>query len=415
MRIIPLLKDKYKIGKDIFLNIFASFVCTGILNLVVYPLFAKYYSSEIYGAVLTAIGVVNILFSSIGNSLNNVRLITNRTSGKQNKNNPYNLTILISSVIGTIIGIALIQIVLPLSIITTVLLSLTLLVGINRAYYVVAFRLQINYVRHLISNLIVASGYLLGILLIKKVDYWPLPFLLGEALSLIYIFARSDLLQEGFLQKKDEDKIIKSFILLLACNSLANILVYLDRFFIYPILGAEYVSIFTVASFWGKCFSPFIAPIAMVVLSYLSKEGAELSLKKYEWMFAVTLLPICILCLLGLVIATPLTKMLYPSLINDAEPYIIIASIGALVGSATNLIMPMIMSVCKMKELFIIQGIQFIIYIVFAYWGSLIDGLRGFCYAVLGINLVKVAMYYFFGWYKLKKEKDHLIDGGIDK
>lgn len=397
------IKEQLKVGKDIIINILASFICTAVLNLVVYPLFARWYASEEYGLILTALGVVNILFSSIGNSLNNIRLITNRSVGSANKNNPYNLLIIISSVIGALIGTAIIQYIYPLSVLTWILVFITLVIGIIRAYCIVEFRLQINYVRQLISNIIVAIGYIVGILLSRSIILWPLPFLLGESFSLIYIHVHTSLFREGIFKKKDNDGIIKSFLLLMSCNLLANILVYLDRFIINPILGSAFVSIFTVASFWGKCFSPFIAPTATVILSYLSKEGTEISQRRYTHLFIVTLVPIVILCVMGIGIAPFITKLLYPTLFEDAQPYIILASTGALIGCATNLIMPMIMSVCSTKDLFILQTIQFAVYIILAYIGSSSGGLKGFCYAILLINFIKVFMNYFWGWCKLKK------------
>ena len=401
MRLFHIKKEQLTIGKDIGINIIASFICSAVLNLIIYPLFARQFSSESYGMILTAIGVINILFSSLGNSLNNVRLIMNRKVGKRNKNNPYNLIIIVSAILGTVIGTIIIQYIYPLSFITTLLVSFTLFVGIVRAYFVVTFRLQINYIRQLISNSIVAVGYIIGILSIKTVNLWPVPFLLGETFSLIYVFFHSELFREGVLQKTDNNRITKSFLLLVACNLLTNILVYLDRFIINPILGATFVSIFTVASFWGKCFSPFIAPTATVILSYLSKENTEIGLKKYRNMFMVTLMPILFLCVVGIKIAPFLTELLYPTLSNAAEPYIMIASIGALIGSATALIMPMIMSVCSMKDLFILQSIQFVIYIMFAYVGSVIGQLMGFCVALLIVNIIKVTMNYFFGRYRI--------------
>lgn len=409
MRSFHLREEQLKIGKDITINILATSICSVVLNFIVYPLFARYFASEAYGMILTALGIINILFSSIGNSLNNIRLITNRKVGDANKNNPYNIIILISAVIGMIIGTTVIQCIYPLSVWTTTLIGIIIFIGIIRAYYVVTFRLQINYVRQLISNIIVAAGYMMGILLIRTVELWPLPFLLGETFSLIYIYFHSDLFREGIKNKIDIDGITKSYLLLMACNILANVLIYLDRFIINPILGATFVSIFTVSSFYGKCFGPFIAPTSAVILSYLSKNGTEISLKRYKYMFIITLVPIVILCLAGLIIAPFLTGLLYPTLINDAEPYIFLASTGVLVGSATNLIMPMIMSVCSMKDLFTLQSVQFGVYILFAYIGSTINGLRGFCYAVLLVNFIKVAMNYCLGLYRVKKVRNDKI------
>lgn len=394
-----------KMRKDMLTNILATSVCTAVLNLVVYPLFARKFSSEAYGSILTALGIINVLFSGLGNTLNNVRLIKNRTTGESNRDNPYNCLILLSAIVGTVVGTYFVQHVYTLSPITVMLVSLTLFVGIIRAYYLVEFRLRINYIKYLISNIIVTLGYIAGILMIKTFEYWPLPFLFGEVLSLLFVFWKNSLIHEGFFKKKDKDGITKSYALLVGCSLLANILVYLDRFLINPILGAAFVSTYSVAGFWGKCFGPFVAPVATVLLSYLSQEGTKISLRKYQDTFVVTLVFIAIFSLVGVVVAPFLTRLLYPTLIKDAEPYILLVSTGVLIGYATCLIMPMIMTVCSMKDVFFLQSIQFVTYLLFARIGALSDGLLGFCWAVFIVNVIKVLLNFAWGWYRVKNKQ----------
>ena len=68
-------KQRINFLQDVSLNIFASFMMTGILQIVVYPFLGSHMSADSYGLFLTLIGIVNIISVTLGNSLNNVRLL----------------------------------------------------------------------------------------------------------------------------------------------------------------------------------------------------------------------------------------------------------------------------------------------------------------------------------------------------
>ena len=75
------IKNKFKKSKifnDCLINIMASLMVTVTLQLIVYPILADMFGGEKYGDILTVMAVFNILLSSIGNVLNNVRLISNQ-------------------------------------------------------------------------------------------------------------------------------------------------------------------------------------------------------------------------------------------------------------------------------------------------------------------------------------------------
>ena len=387
--------------KDVIINILASSISTAVLNLIIYPAFARYYVSEEYGQILTALGIVNILFSSIGNTLNNIRLIYNKNNEEENRKGTYNLLITFLSVFGAVIGMTIICRIFWISYFNAILLFFTIGIGILRAYYIVDYRLKLNYKKQLVSNIILSVGYLIGIFIGRKLIVWPLPFLLGETLSLIYTFHTSELIREPFRLTTFTINIIKAFILLMGCNILANVLVYLDRFVINPILGASNVSVYNVATFWGRCFGPFIAPISNVMLSYLSQKNSKIDIARYKRLFLITLCPIIVLCVLGFWGAPFLTGVLYPTLIQKSKEYIILSSIGVLLGYATSLISPIIMTVCSMWELFIMNMIQFLIYGLITSLGAYKFHLFGFCAAVLIVNLLKVSIFYYWGYYKL--------------
>ncbi|MFA6707928.1 MAG: hypothetical protein WCR91_08515, partial [Sphaerochaetaceae bacterium] len=71
-------ETKKKIIKDVLLNIVATALPIIILQLIIQPIVAKRVGSESYGLMLTLIGVIQIGVGIFGNSLNNIRLLSDR-------------------------------------------------------------------------------------------------------------------------------------------------------------------------------------------------------------------------------------------------------------------------------------------------------------------------------------------------
>ena len=86
---------KKTIYKDFFINILASGIVTCVLQILIYPMLGQNFNIMDYGLLLTIMGVVNIIASAFGNSLNNTRLLKNNLY-----KNPgdFNILLLFSSV-----------------------------------------------------------------------------------------------------------------------------------------------------------------------------------------------------------------------------------------------------------------------------------------------------------------------------
>ena len=398
-----------KFYRDIFINIFASLLCTATLNLIIYPGFAKIFSVAVYGDILTVIGIINLLIAVLGNCLNNTRLVLNKFENIKNEEGNYNAVLFIVSVIGSLIGVFLFSLFQIKTFVATFLVFITVLLGIARAYYVVYYRLNLDYYSQLKANLIVATGYILGLLLIKSIDWWPLPFCLGEACSFYYTFKKGTLRNEPFHFTKDRKIVISTYLDLFLNGIIGNILVYFDRFLINPILGSASVAIFSVAVFWGKSVTPLLAPIASVMLSYLCQKNTDLSVKHYVLLFLSTTVPLLLFGIIGIWFGPWITGILYPTLIQDALPYLIIASAGSLVQSTTSLLGPVLLSICSSRAILFLNLLYFGIYLISVSFAAKSGGLQGFCIAVFVVGLIKTILYFGFGFYVLRKEREHAI------
>ena len=392
-----------KVFKDILINLFASSLCTAALNLIVYPLYGRHFNADDYGNILTFIGVINLLIAVLGNCLNNTRLVLNRRKEINNEDGNYNPTIMISSLVGCLSGVVIISCIQKVMITSCILLVFTLILGIARAYYIVAFRLILDYTTQLKVNVVVSIGYIAGSILVKSLEWWPLPFCLGEGIAFFYTIKKSTLIKEPFCFSDNKKTVLLTYTDLILTGLIGNVITYFDRFLINPLLGAASVATFSVASFWGKAVTPFISPTANVMLSYLCQKDSKMTTKKYVMLFLASIIPLIAFGLIGVWLAPIITSFLYPTLIDYALPYIFIASFGSLIQSSTTLLMPVLLSVCTSRMVLILQGIYFGIYLVIAYLGAITGGLMGFCYATCIIGIIKTLLYFLVGLFHIKR------------
>ena len=399
-----ILKRK-RIAKDIVINIIASTICTVCLNFLVYPLYSRRFSAEDYGNIITIIGLINMIWAVLGNCLNNTRLVLNKETDIDNSNGNYNVILATVSIIGPVIAVSVSLLFTRINFLNGVLIFFTVAVGIIRVYLIVTYRLKIDYIAQLITNIIVTTGYAIGAFLAFSYPLWPLSLLCGEGVALIYTLKKSSLISEPYRKTKDWKRVKSTYQDLFGASVITNLLTYFSRFMIQPTLGPAYVSILSVASFWGNSTAPFISPISNVVLSYLSQKQTKVSKQKFIFLFFASTVPLMLFGIMGIYLAPIITRILYPTLVDDAIPYMTIASFGALISCSTNLLMPILLSICPSRQIFRLQVIHFIFYIVVSYAGTKLYGLMGFCIALCVISSFKVALYYIFGYFAVKKSE----------
>ena len=398
-----MLKKK-KLASDIFINLLAITIRTVALNIVVYPIYARTFTAEEYGVILTVIGLINLLFSVLGNCLNNTRLVLNKYLADRNKNGDYNPIVLIVSLLGCLASIVFYSFFEIKTFPSQALVAVTVLLGIARAYFVVAYRLVLNYIAQLKTNIFVAIGYICGVLLINRLDLWPLPIFLGEGIALVYTIKHTTLVNEPFKFTDNRRIVISAYTDLILSSLIGNILAYFDRFLINPVLGPASVAVFSVAVFWGKIVTPVIAPSANVMLSYLCQKDSVITLKNYILLFVVTIVPLALFGFVGIWLAPLVTGLLYPTLIKEATPYILYASAGSLIQSTTSLLMPVLLSMCSTRSLLKLDVFYFVVYVAVSYLGAMSDGLMGFCIAICIIGVFKTILYFGYGYYTLSRK-----------
>lgn len=386
-------KEIFKIAifKDFILNILASLLLTIATQFIAYPYLSRLMSSEEYGFLLMVMGVVNAVGVSLGNPLNNTRILLQPEYDKENLNGDYN-PLFFASIIVNVFVVAILAIIALQKFDTTVIgcIVISLLV-LFRSYYSASYRIIIDYKKNLYSSGFGFVGYILGVVITYYTNVWVFTFIFGELFSCIYIYFTAEIVHDKFQLTPLFKKSFYKYILIMSAAVLSTMMMYMDRFFIYPILGAEQVSIFTVASFLGKTAGIVMTPIAGVLLTYYAKES-KLTTRQFYIRTGLFTLTAVIFYFVTLLVGIPITRFLYPTLVDSAETYLFIANLATTVFVLGNTIQPTLLRFCNAKWQPIIQGVYFISYLLFGYIGMAQNGLMGFCYSVLIVNTLKIVL-----------------------
>src|SRR5699024_11496525 len=77
------------------------------------------------------------------------------------------------------------------------LILLIIILTITKEYFIVSFRLVLNFKGIVLNNIYLAVGYLIGTYIFVWTNYWEFIYIIGLILSNIYIYKNIILVREG--------------------------------------------------------------------------------------------------------------------------------------------------------------------------------------------------------------------------
>lgn len=382
-----------RVGLDFIVNIFASSLMTIVLQLLIYPFFSQKLSSVQYGTILTIMGVVNTFIGTVGNSLNNVRLVCNNQYERDN-NGDFNILLIIGSLFAMVACFLVIKVYVCLSFSVSVLILFALLLGIARTYYSVSFRIILDFNKVFFCNLCISMGYLAGGIIVWLGGSWIFVFIFGEFAGLLYLKKYSFVISLEFYRTSDFGETTKKYIYFAGAALIGNAIVYLDRLFILPVLGGENVAIYSVSSIMGKSIGMAMLPVAGVLLGYFAQKEFYMSRKIFNMVSGVSFIICTLFYIVSLAIAEPVVGILYPSLVNSAKQYMYLANLAAVIEIFSGMLLPIVLKYGKSYWQVIVNIVYGVLFCSLGIYFSLNYALLGFCYATLIANSVRVAILY---------------------
>lgn len=387
------MKENFSI-KEVILNILYSFISvalpTAVLQFIVQPVIAKYLGSESNGQYLTIMSLNYFLIGITSAVLNNVRLLQQQRYSKEKYKGDFNIflgiyviIILIAMPIGWIFYTK------SFNVLEILLLLLVSYLYLYHDYICVEYRINLQYNKVLINNILMTLGYAFGVILFIMTKKWQIVFISAYTLPTIFDLFNTSFIKEPFtytpLFRETLGKVSK----LTCSNALGTAPAYCDKFVLYPILGGESVSIYNSASIVGKLLILVSAPLNSVFLSYIVRIK-ELKVK-FTVKKGIIVVGILILAYFTCVIVGyPLISLLYPDWAIESYRYIPITVAGSLFMLISNLLNIIIIRFYNLTYQIIIEVFSLIAYFIATLAALYLWGLYGFCIAVAIVAFLKM-------------------------
>lgn len=406
MALLDILKKGKKTAGDFILRISSSVLTTLANQVVLLPLLAYIFDAEEYGLILTLFGIKNIISGTLGNSLYSTRLIVNNRYEEEGKIGDFNLLITISAILSAVVVAVVAFFIKGVHPVIWLLLMPVVMIYTLNAYFTVWYPVKLQFKKSFVHSMVVSVGTIIGAGLVYITKLWPLAYLASGIAGLCFILAKTKIFQEGFKKTDLMGTTAGKWGVLMLTTLLVNVITYLDRLILYPLLGAEAVSTFSTASYFGKALSVVAMPVASVMLGYYAQRNFKMNTKRFWMINGVCLVMLVAFTGFSLLLGKPVTGLLFPKLIDDAAPYVFIANVSCAVAALVQIIQSAAMRYAKTYWQLVIQIVYFVIYFGVGLILIKTNGLMGFCIASLIANCSRMALQLAIGHFAVGGNND---------
>ncbi|ANR67282.1 Capsular polysaccharide synthesis enzyme Cap5K [Staphylococcus equorum subsp. equorum] len=399
---------KYKFFIDSSKTIASSLLVAFGLQLIAYPFIINEIGNNQFGEILTIYTLMTISSVVIGNTLNNIRLINVKYYSPDNIYMIFFKILFMSIILESVILSIILNFYFHLAVVSIFYLIIINILMCLRVYLLVFYRMKLEYNKIFWVSFYQFIGIVLGIIIYKFVNIWELLFLSSEILPIIYIlYTLNYKIKSKKLNDSISKSVLKDYLYLLSNNLLNNIVMYLDRLILLPLIGGTAVTLSYLATFLGKIIASFLYPINNVILSYISLDESQNKFKQYMMVTSLG----SILSIFVLAICYPLTlfiiENIYMQNSDDIKNYIIIGNSAILVGVIGNMIQSLNIKYVDLRIQSIFQFIYSIVVILLSIILTIKYGVLGFFLSLLIGNIFKGFSLLLIGYkYSNSKEFD---------
>ena len=390
---------KVQIASNTVYTIAGALVLNGVLQLLVYPQLNARMGAEANGTVLYIMGLVSILGPSIGQALNNARLVMRRECDV--KNGDYNTLLILFGAIGTAVALIISRNSIK-GVFFYVMTALLIMITIFRYYGDVEYRLTLNYKKYFIYYLLISVGYAAGFAVYLMHGSWFFIFLIGEAAAFAFLLLTGSVYNKFFVRSEYFALAMKRGSILVLSYLVTNTTLNIDRLVLKNTLGGTAVTQYYVVSLIGKTLVLFIAPINTIIISYLTREKAALGRKRFLT-FAGAGILVSFVFFLCCQIATPIfIRLFYPDLYESTRQLVTVVNISQILSMLSAYLFILVLTFTGEKWQLTLQTAHLIVLclLIFITIGS--GSLLTFSTAVLAANALRICAVLVLGFAKSK-------------
>ena len=378
---------------------------TMVLQFIIQPIIASKLGGELNGQYLTLM-TLNYFFIGITASvLNTVRMLQDEEYKSKSLVGDFNVFFVIYAAILTVaMPIGFILYTKSFNIVDIVLYLVIGLLYLYHDYIFAQYRLELNYKKILINNVVLVIGYFIGLGIFFVYPKWQIVMISAYLLGGIYDFFNTTFIREPVKVTPMFRATAKKISLLTCSQALSSTITYCDKLILYPLLGGICVSIYNTAAIVGKMLILLSAPLNSVLLSYLVKEDTlKINFNKKKIIGAIGLL----LLAYGACVAVgfPLTSLLYPDWASESQKYIPLTVAISGLALLSNLLNTVVIRFYKTSFQVVIQSINLAVYLGFALTFMYFWSLWGFCVGSIFAGVIKMLILLII-ILKVKKNQD---------
>lgn len=389
--------------KNIFTDTIWSMAGLVLMNVaaqfVVYPFWRSTLGSETYGNIVYQLAILNILAVSVGSGINYTRM--KQSAERETGNRPYLIMMLAGMVLSTLVLIFLYAIGLVQSSIRDFCLFCVLTVVTMWRYYAdVEYRLRINYKGFFFFYLVIGIGYLLGIWLFKLTGIWPLALLPGECAGLLVVLLRGSIFKaDGVRGNQKMGPIIHIAAILIGTNVISYLIFNGDRIILQLFAGSTAVTIYYIASLFGKTMTFISTPLNGVLIGHLAKYDGKLTRELMNQVTTASLAGILVMIVVCQIASVIILPFLYPSDYQDVKSYLLLANAAQIIYFTGNILTTsVLLRFTSAANQMIVNVVHGALFVFFCIPVVMKFGIEGFCWGLLAANTVRVIICLVIGY-----------------
>ena len=393
------------IFNDVLWSISGLVLMNVAAQVVVYPYWNYVLGSEAYGNIVYLLAIMNIMGISVGCGINYARM--RQSASGETKNRPYSLLMSAGTLISVLIMLLLKEVGLLRTNNTEFLLLCVLMSATMWRYYAdVEFRLHINYKGYFLYYLVIGAGYLFGTLLFKLTLLWPLALMPGEFAGLLYVWIKGSIFRGSEnLPRQEFAPILKLSLLLVGTNCLSHLVFNGDRIILQLFAGSTAVSIYYIASLFGKTMSLITTPLNGVLIGHLAKYNGKLTNRLMHFVTGMTGAAIALSTVICVIASLVILPLLYPSDFGAVRQYLLLANAAQTIYFISNILTAsVLLRFTAAKNQLIVNVSHGIIFVALCIPLALYYGIRGFCWGMLIVNVFRYLLCIILGYTAIQKQ-----------
>lgn len=380
-----------KVVKDFIYSFFSFALPTAVLVFCIQPAIALNLKANLNGKFLTMMAFIFFFTSISGGVLSTVRLLLDKEYKTLHIKGDFNIIFCIYIIIDfLLIPIIYISLYREYEFIDLFLVVAISVLYLYHDYTFCQYKLNLQFNKILINNIITIIGYALGYLIFIKTSKWQFVFIMAYFFGAIYDYFNTDFIKEPYSITANFYNTLRKVLNLTVSSAIGSIVVYYDKFVLFPIMGGDSVSVYSSATLVGKMIVMLSAPINSILLSYLIRIDTTILMIKKKYVI-ITLMILAFIYMVLLIIGYPLINLLYPLWAEESSKYIPYTAAQSVVLFFAELINVYILKIGNSNIQVVIQSFKIIVYVLTSIIGLYYYGIYGFCIGTLASSIMYLA------------------------